>query len=706
MAALAFGIYNVGKASLKAAGEFEQAKVSFEVMLGDAEKAKVLLGELQRFADQSPFAMQGLADNAKTLLSFGVELQELMPTLKMLGDVSVGNEQKMQQMTLAFAQASSTGRLMGQDLLQMVNAGFNPLQEISKRTGKSMKDLKKDMENGSISIGMVKQAFIDATSEGGRFYGMTQKQADTIVGKTSTMKDGFMSLARTIGNDLAPAAKAALDYIIKLTGQANELLIKLIRMREMAKEKNASNYIDINTQKYLDAKKVLSNPKLKVGDPEADQAYSDMQTAKSNLIKLNKERKATEKILRDLTAPTSTTAGKMSFGGGGGDDKKPKKDKAADAYRDQLNNIQTEQHILNLKNQYRKQAADLGIDIENKYYLEVEALALEKAAKIREIEISDAKNKGDLKNRIDALYLKKGEELTLEIKKKYAEDIRQEENNRGQEILRAYQEDQQRLKQNLDTKLNLIRQYEQERIVIQNSNEVEQFLINQGYSKESSRFGGLKGLYEEYRLREKEINDTALTESDKLQAKEELNKTFNVKLQDLTRKANEESAEKFKEIWGRAYNDLFSKQRNFAEIAKKLMLDLAMHYAKIGLENFATGAGKGSAWGKAANIGLKAFSLLGFANGGTPPVGKISLVGEKGPELFVPKQSGRVIPNDQISMGGDQQPITVINAPQIKTGASKEDVLSALSQSNKELASIIINLKKNDVNGFRTAMRS
>src|SRR5690606_25401177 len=97
---------------------------------------------------------------------------------KAIGDIAMGDANKMNSLTLAYSQMTSTGKLMGQDLLQMINAGFNPLNEISKKTGKSIGDLKKEMEQGKISANMVEKAFIGATSEGGQFYMMAEKMGN------------------------------------------------------------------------------------------------------------------------------------------------------------------------------------------------------------------------------------------------------------------------------------------------------------------------------------------------------------------------------------------------------------------------------------------------------------------------------------------------------------------------------------------------
>jgi len=221
--ALTAPIAIVGTLAVKSAMAMETAQVSFEVMLGSATKASALLKDLQAFASTTPFEFQGLADSSKTLLQFGISGDKVMTTIKMLGDVALGDSQKLSQLSLVFGQIQSTGRLMGQDLLQLINVGFNPLSVISKETGRSMADLKKDMEKGAISADMVTKAFKSATSEGGLFYKGMEKLGQTTEGLLSTMKDDAATLARSFGDMLLPAIKDVLKGLSGFFQQLNSL---------------------------------------------------------------------------------------------------------------------------------------------------------------------------------------------------------------------------------------------------------------------------------------------------------------------------------------------------------------------------------------------------------------------------------------------------------------------------------------------------
>lgn len=218
-------ILGIGAASLKSAASMEQAAISFEVLVGSAGKAQTMLKEIEAFAATTPFAFPDLADSAKMMLNFGIAAEDIMPNLRMLGDISGGNAEKLQSLSLVFAQVASNGKLMGQDLLQMINAGFNPLTEISKKTGKSMADLRKEMEGGAISFDMVQEAMKAATSEGGQFYGMMEKQGQSLSGMMSTLIDSVTALARSIVSVLLPPIKTIIGGVtsfIDSFGKLNE----------------------------------------------------------------------------------------------------------------------------------------------------------------------------------------------------------------------------------------------------------------------------------------------------------------------------------------------------------------------------------------------------------------------------------------------------------------------------------------------------
>jgi tape measure domain-containing protein len=200
----------------------EQAQVSFDVMLGSAEAARDMLKSLKEFANNTPLEFSDIRDATQTLVNFGMSGADAIATIKRLGDVSGGNADKLNSLAIAFGQVQSQGKLTGQDLLQFINAGFNPLKEISDKTGESMASLKERMSEGAITSQMVADAFKSATSEGGQFYGMLEKQADTLAGKQSTLNDAFDTflgkMTEAATGPLKLAADASINVLNVLSG--------------------------------------------------------------------------------------------------------------------------------------------------------------------------------------------------------------------------------------------------------------------------------------------------------------------------------------------------------------------------------------------------------------------------------------------------------------------------------------------------------
>ncbi len=194
-AAAAAALAVIGKVGIQYNAQMEEYTTNFTTMLDSQEAAIKKVEALKDMAAKTPFGMEDLASGTQTLLAFGIESDRTMDILRQIGDVALGNKDKFSSLTLAFAQMSSAGRLMGQDLLQMVNAGFNPLQVISEQTGESMADLKKKMEEGAISAEMVAEAFAIATAEGGKFYNGMEAASKTLTGQWSTLKDDAAAAA-------------------------------------------------------------------------------------------------------------------------------------------------------------------------------------------------------------------------------------------------------------------------------------------------------------------------------------------------------------------------------------------------------------------------------------------------------------------------------------------------------------------------------
>lgn len=183
---------------IRVRGEFQSMQTAIETMVGK-DMAGQLIPQIKELAKISPLTMSDMVGAEKMMLGFNIQAEDTIKYLKAISDISMGESSKFNSLTLAFSQMSAAGKLMGQDLNQMINAGFNPLQIISEKTGKSIATLKDEMSKGAVSAEMVQQAFIDATSAGGKFYNMSENASKTINGQLSMMQDALDSVFNELG---------------------------------------------------------------------------------------------------------------------------------------------------------------------------------------------------------------------------------------------------------------------------------------------------------------------------------------------------------------------------------------------------------------------------------------------------------------------------------------------------------------------------
>ena len=193
-------------------GEFQSMQTAIETMVGK-DVASGLMTQLKEMAKISPLTLTDMVNAEKMMLGFNIQAEDTVRYLQALSDISMGDSVKFKSLTLAFSQMSAAGKLMGQDLNQMINAGFNPLQIISEKTGKSISTLKDEMSKGAVSAEMVQQAFIDATSAGGKFYQMSENASKTINGQLSMMQDALDNAF----NEMGQASEGVIMEGIQLT---------------------------------------------------------------------------------------------------------------------------------------------------------------------------------------------------------------------------------------------------------------------------------------------------------------------------------------------------------------------------------------------------------------------------------------------------------------------------------------------------------
>lgn len=191
----------------------ESYLTNFKVMLGNEELAAAKLSELRKMAASTPFALSDLTEGTQTLLQFGIAADDTTGVLKQLGDISLGNADKLQTLVRAYGKMSSAQKVTLENVNMMIDAGFNPLNQICDATGESMSDLYKRISDGRVSFEELQYAVQAATSEGGQFYNGMLEASQTFSGRMSTLKDNVAALTGELTSGLFAALG---DLVVKL----------------------------------------------------------------------------------------------------------------------------------------------------------------------------------------------------------------------------------------------------------------------------------------------------------------------------------------------------------------------------------------------------------------------------------------------------------------------------------------------------------
>lgn len=185
-----------GKSALSSAGDYEQSRIAFETMLGSADKARKLMTDIANFAKSTPFELPEVVNGSKQLLAFGYAQEQIIPTMRKIGDIAAGVGVPVGQLTTIFGQVKVAGRLMGGDLLQFTNAGvpmIEALAAVMKKPQSAIKDL---IEKGKVGFPEVEKALDHLTNKGSKFGGMMDKQSHSFQGVVSNIQDGFGQMMR------------------------------------------------------------------------------------------------------------------------------------------------------------------------------------------------------------------------------------------------------------------------------------------------------------------------------------------------------------------------------------------------------------------------------------------------------------------------------------------------------------------------------
>jgi tape measure domain-containing protein len=210
--AVAGGIGFIGKKVIELGTGMEQTRLSFSTFMGDTEKANKLIGELNNFANITPFDNAEVLKSGQMLLSAGMSADKVTSSLRMIGDVASGVSMPLDELSQIYMKAMNKGKLQAEELNQMSERGIPLMQELARMTGLSKTEVYKLAETGAITSDVLQQAFQNMTSQGGVYFNLMEKQSQTVQGRWSTVVGNLQTLGIKLGEMLLPVIGAFVDF--------------------------------------------------------------------------------------------------------------------------------------------------------------------------------------------------------------------------------------------------------------------------------------------------------------------------------------------------------------------------------------------------------------------------------------------------------------------------------------------------------------
>lgn len=196
--------------------EMEQYLTSFEVMLGDAKKASELMSSLNDMAAKTPMELTDVVSTGTLLMNYGVSADELIAKMTQLGDLASGNAVKFERVSLAYGQMLAKGKVSGEELRQMTEAGVPLLQALADTLGVSTGEVQNLVSKGKVGITELDAAIASLTTGTGQFAGMMEKQSQTFSGMLSTLSDEATQFGRDVGEKAFEVAKDGLAELLEM----------------------------------------------------------------------------------------------------------------------------------------------------------------------------------------------------------------------------------------------------------------------------------------------------------------------------------------------------------------------------------------------------------------------------------------------------------------------------------------------------------
>jgi|GEM_PF-588030 len=218
----------LGASITKGMNDQRQRREVLALMHGDRSGTDKLFGNMSQYASKTGYDKAELIESQKLMMSFGMSSGFAFDKLKQIGDIAMGDSNRMSSLAQAFSNATATGKLMGDDLAKMKETGFNPLQVISDKTGESMDSLTEKMSQGKISSEMLSQALQWATQEGGQFYKGAEIASNTLEGRVNKMYNSLSEMAVNIFSAISPILNPLVSFATQVIDTVGSGIVWLI----------------------------------------------------------------------------------------------------------------------------------------------------------------------------------------------------------------------------------------------------------------------------------------------------------------------------------------------------------------------------------------------------------------------------------------------------------------------------------------------
>lgn len=601
----AIGAVQAAKFVFAKTAELESQARSLQVLTGSAERAAQIIKELQQLGAVTPFTSAELIDSAKRLQAFGVEANKVVDTTRRLADVSGATGAELQGLVTAYGQVQAKGRLQGEELLQFQERGVALQQELRKQYNLSGEEFQDALSKGRISAEAVEFAVQNLTDAGGKYANGAIAQSDTLNGRFSTLQDGIEGLARSVGTALTPAIKAVLNEAIFAINTINQLINTGARARSFGLDQSGRQ--QILRQAQNEAADIVNRRRIR--DPfERNRQFQEIAAQRERDlieafgIRTGQVRPQAAAPTAPLTLPALLQATGGKRGGRSADKAAREAERAAEAAKKEAERV---------AEVIRARTAEAAL-IRSKSELQDKIVAAEMTG--------------------DAMLVARlqGQQRQIDLQFRYAEELSKETDSQAKKAII----------------------FEQQTALVASQRETQRDLNELQAKADQDRFKALqKHIEQQYELNTAAQNQLRLADGIADTLGQSIGGAFDALI------AGSES-------WGASLKKIASGV--LIDIGKQLLqifvIEQAINALRGVLTPFSAATPIGAGGGRVGRFGTLGpnFGIPQRANGGSVMAGQPYLVGERGPELFMPSHSGGIAPTG--SFGGGANVVVNVDA--------------------------------------------